>query len=128
MTDKIRLRHFGITYVPARGRRDPCRTQSNQSMKLDKVFTYLQNISWGRVELTTPEHEVHSFGNNNEGPEVGVVIRDPSFLRRLIPSPSIAVGDSYVAGQWDITRGRLVDLFGIIWAHPDNRPDPRWLR
>ena len=97
-------------------------------MKLDKVFTYLQNISWGRVELTTPEHEVHSFGNNNEGPEVGVVIRDPSFLRRLIPSPSIAVGESYVAGQWDITKGRLVDLFGIIWAHPDNRPDPGWLR
>lgn len=100
-------------------------------MKLDKLFSYLQTVSWGRIEIQTPGGKFYNFGDNNDGPDVGLVIHDPTFLRGLITNPSIALGEAYVAGEWDITKGRLSDLLGILWRHPDNRPEPgpvRWAR
>jgi cyclopropane-fatty-acyl-phospholipid synthase len=100
-------------------------------MKLERVYRYLRHISWGSVELITSDGEVHTFGDGNEGPRVGVVVHDASFLWRLVLNPSIVVGDSYVDGQWDLTKGRLAELFGIIWANPQHRPEPgllRWAR
>jgi len=91
-------------------------------MQLTRLFAYLNNVSWGRVTIVTPGNQVYSFGDGNQGPGLEVVIHDTTLLRRLITNPSIALGESYVAGQWDVTRGSLAELMGIIWAHPNNRP------
>jgi cyclopropane-fatty-acyl-phospholipid synthase len=97
-------------------------------MKLDSVFAYFNSVSWGRVTVLGPGREVNSFGDGNQGPGVEIAIHNTSFLRRLATNPALALGESYVSGQWDLTRGSLAELFGIITKHLDNRPEPGLLR
>jgi len=96
-------------------------------MKLERFFGYLNSIAWGQFVLVTEKDGVYLFGEGNEGPHVEITIHDTRFLRRLPINPAIILGESYVAGQWDVSKGRLAELFGIISVHTQRRPKSGFL-
>lgn len=58
----------------------------------------LEGLRGGRLLLRTPEGAIHHFGD--AGPEVDLHLRDWSLLPALAVRGDIALGEGYVAGQW----------------------------
>lgn len=78
------------------------------------------HIKTGSLLLTVGGRS-HRFGNGR--PEVGWVIDHPSTLRQISRDPEMALGETYMAGQWRPQRGRLADLLELLLrSFPETHP------
>lgn len=60
-----------------------------------------------------------SLGDGS-GPATIVEIDSPQFLRRLLPSPDMAVGEGYMRGEWSLASGNLADAIGVLLMADDD--------
>lgn len=68
-----------------------------------------RTISVGRLQLKTPEGEVHHFGES--GDEADMEIKDWSVVSALAARGDVGLGETYVAGLWETTSiERLVAI------------------
>jgi cyclopropane-fatty-acyl-phospholipid synthase len=73
-----------------------------------------ETIRIGHLGLTTPEGNYFSFGKRDGGPQAHIIVHHPDFFRTVLERGSLALGESYVKGWWDVADKRLTDFFGII--------------
>jgi cyclopropane-fatty-acyl-phospholipid synthase len=63
-----------------------------------RLFAALEAAPSGRLHLTTPEGDRHTFGTS--GPEADLHIRDWSILPAMERRGDVALGETYIAGLW----------------------------
>ncbi len=66
-------------------------------------------VRHGTLQITYPDGSSRRFGSGP--PEVGVTIRDPALMRRLMVNPALAVGEGYTDGTLTIEGD---DLRGLL--------------
>lgn len=67
----------------------------------------------GKIEIAYRDNPALLFGDGDASP-CRVQIESPRFLRRLIPSPDLAIGEGYVDGEWTLRSGDLGELIGTL--------------
>lgn len=80
------------------------------------VQKYLSHIQQGSLRLQLPSSEVLAFGSPHSPDPITMLVHDFRFFPRLIWGGSLALGESYMDGLWDIENDRLVDFFRIVFA------------
>lgn len=63
-----------------------------------RFLTMLEGVRGGRLILTTPEGDLHRFGD--EGPEVDLELRDWAMLSALARRGGVGLGEAWIADQW----------------------------
>lgn len=66
-------------------------------------------VRHGSLRLTLPDGGTRRYGAGS--PEAAITLHDPSVARRLIVSPSLAVGEAYMDGALSIEGD---DLYGLL--------------
>ncbi|MCC6002021.1 MAG: class I SAM-dependent methyltransferase [Pararhodobacter sp.] len=66
-------------------------------------------VRHGTLHLTFPDGTYRRYGSG--APEVGVALRDPALMRRLVVNPSLAAGEGYMNGTLQIEND---DLHGFV--------------
>jgi len=66
----------------------------------------------GRLTIVEPSGRAHCFGSGT--PEVTWSLRRPDAMRRILRNPSLELGETYMAGAWDVTEGTLTDLLRVL--------------
>ena len=69
----------------------------------------LGNPVRGRIRLELPDGTVRHGGDPATGPEITVTVNSKNLWRRLATRGRLAIGESYVAGDW-----RTDDLVGLL--------------
>ncbi|GAA6209931.1 cyclopropane-fatty-acyl-phospholipid synthase family protein [Cognatishimia sp. WU-CL00825] len=64
-----------------------------------EFFDACSQMTVGRLHLTTPDGERHSFGT--DGPEADMDIRDWSVVAAMAARGDVGMGETYVAGLWE---------------------------
>lgn len=89
-------------------------------------------IRSGTLVVNDDQGRSHRFGDGAE-PRVRLQIHDAAFLRRLPVNPSMALGEGYMNGQFDIIEGdvrALLDLgvknYARSTKHSHSRRWPAW--
>lgn len=72
-------------------------------------------LTHGRLEVVFPDRQRFSFAGTQPGPDATLVVRDPSFIRRVVTGGEIAFAEAYVDGAWDTPS--LVDLLELFDAN-----------
>lgn len=72
----------------------------------DRMLSHL--VREGTLRLTRPDGAVKTYGTGT--PELGLVIRNPDLLRKVIRNPSLSVGECYMEGGLEI-EGDDLDAF-----------------
>ena len=67
----------------------------------------------GNVEITYRD-QAPVFLGDGDGPPCKVRINSARFLRRILPSPDLAVGEGYMDGEWDLRSGDLAKFIGTL--------------
>lgn len=83
-----------------------------EKIMLDQL---LRRIRLGRVTIKYWDGTQTTYGQ--EGEELGITIKKPSVVRKLLRSPSMAVGEGYMQGDIEITKGDLDTLFRLQTAN-----------
>jgi cyclopropane-fatty-acyl-phospholipid synthase len=76
------------------------------------LFAAAGRLSHGRLEVAFPDRQRFSFAGREPGPDATLVVRDPSFIRRVLTGGDVAFGEAYVDGAWDTPS--LVDLLELL--------------
>ena len=66
-------------------------------------------IRKGNLEVETADGKVHRFGDGS-GPLLGAKFADRAAQRELLANPALALGELYMNGRVDVTKGSLYDL------------------
>ena len=116
------------------------RQASNPPERTDvKIETYLKRqFRGGDLEVLLPGGR-RLVAGDGEPPHVGVKIADNLTLARIMAQPSLGVGEAYMAGRLQVTRGSIRELVELamrggapnIAAHrpgPLRREWARWTR
>ncbi len=74
-------------------------------------------IVWGCLTFVIPEHEVIDIGDPGAQVRARVTLRDPYLLGRIARGGSLALGESYVDGSWEVEGEDLVAFFRILFAN-----------
>jgi cyclopropane-fatty-acyl-phospholipid synthase len=74
-------------------------------------------VSWGRLTFVTPDHDIVDIGDLESVVRAKVFIHDPGLLRRIAKGGSVALGESYVDGGWEVEGEDLVTFFRVIFAN-----------
>lgn len=79
-----------------------------------KHFIHLLNkyIINHSLKVIFPNKEIHYIGK--EKPQVVWRIHDNSAINEIIKYPELKLGETYMAGQWDIEEGTLTQFLGIL--------------
>ncbi len=75
----------------------------------------LDPISGGMITFQLPGKKEISFGDSSSPHHVRVLVRNPALFGRVARGGSMALGESYMDGWWDVEGGRLVDLFCLLF-------------
>jgi cyclopropane-fatty-acyl-phospholipid synthase len=67
----------------------------------------------GRLEVIYGDKGPVALGDGS-GPICRVRLDSARFLRHLLPTPDLAIGEGYVDGQWTLTEGDLAQLIGLL--------------
>jgi cyclopropane-fatty-acyl-phospholipid synthase len=89
---------------------------------LERVLRPL--ISWGSLKFVTPDRDVVRIGEKDATVRATVTVRDPNLLRRIAKGGSLALGESYVDGEWDVEGEDLVSFFRVLFANKLDRRMP----
>jgi cyclopropane-fatty-acyl-phospholipid synthase len=76
------------------------------------LFAAAARLRHGRLEVAFPDRQRFSFAGAEPGPDATLVVRDPSFIRRVITGGDVVFGEAYVDGAWDTPS--LVDLLELF--------------
>ena len=72
-------------------------------------------IHHGTLELELPGGLRHRFGDG--APQVRWRLAGPQVLRRVVANPELALGETYMRGDWDTTPGGLVALLALLLSN-----------
>ncbi len=67
----------------------------------------------GNVEIAYRDDPPVVLGDG-AGPPFKAHISSARFLRRILPSPDLAIGEGYVDGEWDLQSGDLAKFIGTL--------------
>lgn len=81
------------------------------------VYRLLSNIKIGCLVIRDPHGTESVFGPMNGKPYVYLIIHNDNFFSRLVAGGSLALGESYMDGWWDIREGNISDFFQILFAN-----------
>jgi cyclopropane-fatty-acyl-phospholipid synthase len=79
------------------------------------VRELLRGVTGGTLRLIDPYGAESTFGSAGPIPEVTLRVLHPEFFARVLSGGSLALGESYCDGWWDVDDARLVDLFRILF-------------
>lgn len=65
------------------------------------VVEILDRIAAGRLDIVLPDGTVRRCGPMQASKQAQLVIHNPSFFGHVLWRPQIALGESYVAGEWE---------------------------
>lgn len=93
------------------------------------LFAYFLSklIRTGQIEIETADGRVRSYGDGT-GPRVGVRLKDSKAERQLMADPELAVGELYMDGRLEITRGDLYDMIDMGARNLALGAGPGWIR
>ncbi len=75
------------------------------------VFKFLNNLSHGYLEITTPDGKLLKFGNSNEKLHANILVKKPNFNYNLIRGGSIGFAESYMRGDFKTDNlSNLIEL------------------
>lgn len=60
---------------------------------------------------------------DGRGDPYTVQIMSTGFLRRILPSPDLALGEGYVDGAWDVRDGDLANVIGLLLVNEEAAHD-----
>jgi cyclopropane-fatty-acyl-phospholipid synthase len=72
-------------------------------------------IRRGTLEIELPDGATHRFGSG--APHARWRLRQPDALRRVAANPEIALGESYMRGDWNAPPGQLTALLTVLLAN-----------
>jgi cyclopropane-fatty-acyl-phospholipid synthase len=72
----------------------------------------------GRVEISFRDDPPVVLGDGSGAP-CRVRINSARFLRRILPSPDLAIGEGYVDGEWELLEGDLAHFIGVLLRNDD---------
>lgn len=86
---------------------------SNQNIAT-RLLKTLENLPCGVLTLTTPEGKTYRFHGREEGPIADFTVHDWSVIRGAMLRGDIALGEDYIAGNWESSSvEKLFSLFLI---------------
>ena len=88
-----------------------------QSSKKALIYHILSKLEEGTIVVQEPNGQQHVFGEKQGSPSVCWKIHEEKVYDRILRGGSLALGESYVDGWWDVEGDRLVDFIGILWAN-----------
>lgn len=71
-----------------------------------------KGISYGQMTLRLPAGEVHHFGDH--GPHITWIMHDKNTIRKIARNWEFELGETYIAGEWDVEDGTLYDLISLL--------------
>ena len=74
-------------------------------------------IRKGRLEVIGPQGEVHVFGGQEPGPDVGIKITDPAFDWKIFLNPELHAAEAYMDGKLQMTKGEVIDFLTIFFVN-----------
>ena len=72
-----------------------------------------RHVRQGRLKLVGPDGKEYQFGGLS-GPQVTWVLREADCLRPIFSNPTLALGETYMRGAWDVAEGSLSDLISLL--------------
>ena len=84
-------------------------------------------VRFGNLTVEFPDGRVGRFGDGT-GAEVGVRIADSRSLWRLLRDPELQLGELYMDGRLEITRGDLYDMLALGSANLWNNNGLAWVK
>ncbi len=88
-------------------------------------FTYHAAMLLGRLLLKSGKltvgyrDEPATVLGDGSGVPYTIQIKSARFLRRILPSPDLAVGEGYVDGEWDVREGDLAEVIGLLLVNDE---------
>lgn len=84
-------------------------------------------ISSGCLTIVTSDGDIIDIGDSAADVRAKVILHDPDLLRRIAKGGSLALGESYVDGGWEVEEEDLVTFFRILFANKlDQRIPGSW--
>jgi len=83
-----------------------------EKVMLDQL---LRRIRSGRITIQYWDGTKTTYGNAGE--ELGIAIKNPTVVRRMLRSPTMAFGEGYMRGDIEVTAGDLDTLFRLQTAN-----------
>ena len=84
-------------------------------------------IRLGHLQVETADRVVRVFGDRT-GPPIGVRLNDSAAEVELMFDPALALGELYMDGRLDVTRGDLYDLLALGARNAAGDGGPLWLK
>lgn len=78
-----------------------------------RFLSALDNIAYGRLDVTTPDHKVHTFQGDKPGAHAQLTLHDWGVVRALMTHGDIALAQTYRDGLWDTDDPAAFFLFGL---------------
>jgi len=75
-------------------------------------------VKSGRLTVGYRDEPATVLGDGSGDP-YAIQIKSTKFLRRLLPSPDLAVGEGYVDGEWDVREGDLAKAIGLLLVNDE---------
>ncbi len=86
---------------------------------LDRLLNRL--ITHGELTVIGAKGERQTFGKPGAGPTVTMHIHDPKFIRRLLRSPQLMLGEGYMERSYSLEDGSLRDFLQIVLISSEGR-------
>lgn len=82
--------------------------------------------SFGRLEITDVDGRTTVLEGKKPGPSSAMRIHDPSFRRKLLLNPQLALGEGYMNGLYSIEKGDLYDLVSLCMRNSHSIDSGAW--
>jgi cyclopropane-fatty-acyl-phospholipid synthase len=84
-------------------------------------------IRFGALEVETADGEVRVYGDGS-APHAGIKIKDRAAELALMLDPALAMGELFMDGRVEVTKGDLYDVLAIGARNLANSGGPFWLK
>lgn len=100
---------------------DPIKTVSTKPGIYQRlVFSCLQKMNLGKLELTLPDGQVILFGDGVYPVLASIVVKDIDFFKKLILFGDIGFGEAYVDGLWETDN--ITSVITWVLLNIENAP------
>lgn len=81
------------------------------------IYRLLSRIEKGELLISDHQGRQVRFGKKNSEQHAHCKVHHPQFFSKLLCGGSLALGESYMDGWWEIADDRLADFFRIIFQN-----------
>lgn len=74
----------------------------------------LKQISAGHLSLLCPDGTLLEYGDPDASLRARVYVNNPDFFPRVVSGASLALGETYVDGWWDVEGDRIHDFLALL--------------